>query len=97
MYLQSIKSTVSEKITLSKLVLIIFYIYQETYIKSKKLIESATQLAESKECDPHDIKAKQSFLETEVKTFTGKLKKRRELLKMAVNFYKNSQKVILEI
>ncbi|XP_066917707.1 kalirin-like isoform X10 [Clytia hemisphaerica] len=67
--------------------------FQETYVKSKKLIESAAQLAESKECDPQDIKAKASFLESEVKNFTAKLKKRRELLKMAVNFYKNSQKL----
>jgi len=58
------------------------------------LIESAAQLAESKECDPHEIKSKASYLESEVKGFTAKLKKRRELLKMAVNFYRNSQKVI---
>lgn len=64
-------------------------------MKAKKLLDSANQLAESKECDPQEIRQKQTNLELEVKTFTSKLKKRRELLKMAVSFYKNVTKVSL--
>ena len=56
-------------------------------------MDSATHLAETKNCDPQEIKTKASQLENEVKTFTSKIKKRRELLKMAVSFYKNTQKV----
>ncbi|XP_065656254.1 triple functional domain protein isoform X8 [Hydra vulgaris] len=67
--------------------------FQETYLKAKKLLETAVHLAEKKECDPQEIKQKALQIETEVKLFTSKIKKRRELLKMAVSFYKNAQKL----
>ncbi|XP_057304422.1 triple functional domain protein-like isoform X4 [Hydractinia symbiolongicarpus] len=67
--------------------------FQDTYHKAKKLLETASQLAETKECDPNEIKLKASQLEIEVKAFTSKIKKRRELLKMAVSFFKNTQKL----
>ena len=62
-------------------------------MKAKKLLDAGNQLAESKECDPSEVRQKQSNLEGEVKTFTSKLKKRREILKMAISFYKNVQKL----
>uniref|UniRef100_T2MII8 Triple functional domain protein n=1 Tax=Hydra vulgaris TaxID=6087 RepID=T2MII8_HYDVU len=65
----------------------------QTYLKAKKLLETAVHLAEKKECDPQEIKQKALQIETEVKLFTSKIKKRRELLKMAVSFYKNAQKL----
>ena len=62
-------------------------------MKAKKLFEGAVHLAEAKETDPVEVKEKQTNLENEHKAFTSKLKKRKELLKMAVSFYKNVHKV----
>ena len=69
------------------------YFLQETYQKAKKLLEGAIHLAEAKENDAGAVKEKQSNLENDHKAFTSKLKKRKELLKMAVSFYKNVHKV----
>ena len=70
-----------------------FFPTQESLHKGKALIESAVQLAESKECDPKEISDKASQLEAQVNSFEETVIRRKLILKMATNFFQCTDKV----
>lgn len=66
---------------------------QNTYTNAAKLLEAARHLASSGECNPEEIQKRVDYFEKRVQEFIDRVNRRKELLKLAVNFYSRTQKV----
>ena len=69
--------------------------FQNTYTNAAKLLEAARHLASTGECDPNEIQKRVDYFEQRVQEFIGRVNRRKTLLKLAVNFYSQTQKVRL--
>uniref|UniRef100_H2XVV8 DH domain-containing protein n=1 Tax=Ciona intestinalis TaxID=7719 RepID=H2XVV8_CIOIN len=62
---------------------------QNTYTNAEKLLEAAEQLAQSGDCDPHEIFQVARNLEEQIRDFVRRVERRRNILDMSVSFNTN--------
>lgn len=66
---------------------------QNTITNADKLIEAAEELADTGECDPHEIYSESELLRQRMQTFLAHVESRRTLLSLAVVFYAHAKEV----
>ncbi|KAL1022033.1 hypothetical protein UPYG_G00021370 [Umbra pygmaea] len=66
---------------------------QNTYTNAEKLLEAASQLAQSGECEEGEIYAAAGDLELRMQAFIQKVEQRKLLLDLAVSFYTHTREL----